>query len=122
MGIRSARYFKDAEFARCSPSCSIDDMEQSFLDKLDALRERCGMPLLLTSAYRSVEWELSKGRRTDGDHPRRRGVDIAANTNATRFKIVKAALELGFTRIGVANTFVHVGDVPANPQNVLWLY
>ena len=25
--MNKARYFKDAEFRKCSPACSIDDME-----------------------------------------------------------------------------------------------
>ena len=97
-------------------------MEQTFLDRLDALREKVGTPLVLTSAYRSPEWEKARGRPTSGDHPSRRGVDISARDTAARFRIVKAALELGFRRVGIANTFIHVGDVPTNAQDVIWLY
>jgi len=120
--MKTSRHFKESEFQRCVPACSLQDMDQDFLNKLDALRDKCGIPLLLTSAYRSLEWERSKGRTGSGDHPSRRGVDISANNTATKFKIVKAAIELGFRRIGIANSFVHVGDTKTLAQDVLWLY
>ena len=120
--MKTSKYFKDEEFRRCQPPCSINDMEQDFLDRLDALRERTGVPLQLTSAYRPVEWERTRGRTGSGDHPNRRGVDFAAADPSAKFRIVKSALELGFTRIGIANGFVHIGDTATLSQNVLWLY
>lgn len=116
------RYFSDKEFKNCSPSCSINDMDKEFMDKLDILREKAGIPLVITSAYRSREWDLSKGRSGNGAHTKGVAVDIRCNNSHNRFLILKAALEIGFKRIGIANTFIHVDDDSSLPQEVIWGY
>lgn len=116
------RYFSDKEFKNCSPSCSINDMDKEFMDKLDILREKAGIPLVITSAYRSKEWDLSKGRSGNGAHTKGVAVDIRCNNSHNRFLILKAALEIGFKRIGIANTFIHVDDDSSLPQEVIWGY
>ena len=60
--MNTSKYFAPDEFERCSPSCSIDDMDQGFLDVMDNIREKAGGPLTINSAYRSPEWDRSKGR------------------------------------------------------------
>ena len=45
--MKTSKYFKPEEFERCNPSCSIEDMDQDFLDLLDDLREKAGIPLVL---------------------------------------------------------------------------
>ena len=116
------RYFSDKEFKNCSPSCSINDMDKEFMDKLDILREKAGIPLVITSAYRSREWDLSKGRSGNGAHTKGVAVDIRCNNSHNRFLILKAAFEIGFKRIGIANTFIHVDDDSSLPQEVIWGY
>lgn len=116
------RYFSDKEFKACSPSCSINDMDKEFMDKLDILREKADIPLVITSAYRSKEWDLSKGRSGNGAHTKGVAVDIRCNNSHNRFLILKAALEIGFKRIGIANTFIHVDDDSSLPQEVIWGY
>lgn len=116
------KYFSDKEFKNCSPSCSINDMDKEFMDKLDILREKAGIPLVITSAYRSKEWDLSKGRSGNGAHTKGVAVDIRCNNSHNRFLILKAALEIGFKRIGIANTFIHVDDDSSLPQEVIWGY
>ena len=37
-------------------------------------------------------------------------------------KIVQALLTAGFTRIGIASTFIHADDDPSKPQNLIWTY
>jgi hypothetical protein len=116
------KYFSDKEFKNCSPSCSINDMDKEFMDKLDILREKAGIPLVITSAYRSREWDLSKGRSGNGAHTKGVAVDIRCNNSHNRFLILKACLEIGFKRIGIANTFIHVDDDSSLPQEVIWGY
>lgn len=118
----TAKYFTEAEFRRCTPPCSLQDMDQQFIRQLDAARASAGIPFVLNSAYRSPAWELSKGRTGRGDHPQGRGVDIRCNTSANRMKIVRALLDNGFRRIGIANTYVHAGLGKDLPQDVMWDY
>lgn len=118
----TSKYFKENEFESCIPVCSLQDMSQTFIDKLDMLRSIAGIPLVLNCAYRSVEWERLKGRNMSGDHPQGKGVDIRCNTSQNRYKILKAAFQVGFRRIGVANGFIHVGDGDHLPNDVIWMY
>lgn len=120
--MKSSRYFSPKEFTNCVPTCSIDDMQQGFLDRLDQLREACGIPLILNCAYRSIEWDKSKGRSGNSAHTKGLAVDIRCNSDATRFLIVQRAIELGFTRIGIEGRFVHVDISAELPQRVMWTY
>lgn len=119
--MKTCKYFSPGEFKRCSPSCSIDQMDQNFLTMLDALRAQAGIPLVLTSAYRSPAWDRSKGRSGTGAHTKGLAADIKVNASGTRLKIVKAALELGIRRIGVAGSFVHV-DIDKSLPEGIWTY
>lgn len=118
----TSKYFKEAEFKKCCPSCSLQDMDQAFMNKLDKTRELAGIPFLLSSAYRSPAWDKYKGRSGNGDHTQGCGVDVVCNSSVTRMKILKAAIELGWTRIGVSSTFIHIGSGHNLPENVIWLY
>ncbi|MCL2738684.1 MAG: D-Ala-D-Ala carboxypeptidase family metallohydrolase [Bacteroidales bacterium] len=98
-------------------------MDQDFLTKLDAIREKAGIPFILTSAYRSKDWELSKKRDGKSVHTLGKAVDISYANTAACFKIVKAAIELGIRRIGINAKFVHIdtaGDGKA--VDVIWMY
>ena len=117
-----AKYFSAAEFKKCKPACSIEDMDAGFLDLLDRVREAAGIPLVLNSAYRSPAWELKQGRSGTGAHTLGVAVDICCNTYQNRFKIVRAALACGITRIGIAKTYVHLDASKRHAQEVIWDY
>ena len=120
--MSKAKYFTDAEFRKCSPACSIDDMQQGTLDRLDRARELAGIPFVINSAYRSVDYERSKGRSGEGAHTRGRAVDIRCSTDRNRYKIILALLTAGFCRIGVGKTYIHADDDTTRSQNVIWTY
>lgn len=118
----TSKYFKEDEFNRCSPSCSLQDMKQTTISKLDTAREVAGIPFVLTSAYRSPEHDRSKGRSGTGAHTVGRAIDIRCNSSRNRFLVVNALLKAGFKRIGVGKTFVHADDSETHDQEVIWLY
>lgn len=120
--MKTSKYFSEDEFQRCSPSCYREDMSQDLLDRLDQLREAYGKPVYLSSAYRSAEWDLSRGRTGHGAHTRGLAVDLVCKNSLERLALVKAALSVGIPRIGVAATFIHVDIDPSLTQNVLWTY
>lgn len=117
-----SNYFKESEFRACSPSCSLQDMQQHTMDKLDLAREFAGIPFVLNSAYRSRAWEKAKGRTGTGAHTTGCAVDIRCNSSANRYKIVEACLVAGFTRIGIGKNYIHVDDDSTKPQQVIWHY
>lgn len=117
-----AKYFTEKEFNKCSPSCSISDMDSEFMELLDKLRETAGIPLVINCAYRSKEWDKKKGRSGNSAHTKGVAVDIRCNDSSNRFKIIKAAVELGIPRIGIDGSFIHIDNDPTLPQNVIWTY
>lgn len=115
-------YFNEKEFLACTPSCRYDQINEGSLARLDLCRGLAKTPFVLSSAYRSREYELSKGRSGKGAHTEGRAFDIRCDSSAIRFRIVASALEVGFTRIGIGKTFVHLDDSPNLSQKVIWLY
>lgn len=112
-------YFSESEFNLLTPSCSLDDMDDNFMRKLDELRQCVGFPLTLTCAFRSVEFDKSKGRSGNSYHCAGRAVDIYCSNSDKRLHLVLMAHRVGLCGIGVAHNFVHVDDrdLPA-----LWTY
>lgn len=121
MKIKS-KYFAEAEFQRCTPACSLQNMNQAFMWTLDAIREEAGIPLVLTCAYRSEEYDKAKGRSGNSAHTKGLAVDIKCNSSATRMAIINAALTIGIKRIGIGKNFVHLDADDTLPQNVIWHY
>lgn len=117
-----SKYFKDAEFVRCNPSCRIDQMDEGFLELMDKVRYMAGIPLVINSAYRSKSYELTKGRDGNSAHTRGLALDIKCATSRNRYKIVSAAIRCGIRRIGIGKTFIHLDDDPSLPQCVIWDY
>ncbi|MFR9495591.1 MAG: D-Ala-D-Ala carboxypeptidase family metallohydrolase [Rikenellaceae bacterium] len=118
----TSKHFKEVEFNRLTPSCSLQDMEQSTMDMLDKAREIAGIPFVLNCAKRTREWDLAKGRSGNSAHTEGKAVDIACRNSSTRHVIVDALLKAGFNRIGIAKTFVHADNSTKLPQRVIFLY
>lgn len=116
------KYFDESEFARCSPSCSSSDCCAESLERLDRARALAGVPFILNSAFRSRPHELSKGRSGNSAHTLGRAFDIRCTDNDSRWRIVNAAIQCGFTRIGIARTYIHIDDAISLPTHRIWLY
>jgi hypothetical protein len=119
-----SKYFSPREFELCNPPCTIDDIHPKLLALLDRIRDMAGIPLVMNCVYRSVEYDLAKGRSGESEHCEQpaMGVDIRCNTSVNRFKILKAAIICGVRRIGIGKTFIHIGIDESHPQNVIWHY
>lgn len=122
--MKYSRYFSEREFERCTPSCDRESMEQEFLDLLDRIRATAGIPLLLSSAYRSPAYDKSKGRSGNGAHTYGLAVDIVCNNSKTRYKIISACIQCGVQRIGIASNFIHIdmGESVKLPAPCIWTY
>lgn len=112
------RYFKLSEFD-CKET-GENKMSKEFLNKLDELRHYCGFSFVVTSGYRSTSHSAEKHKSKGGTHTKGIAADIRVSNGVQRIEIVSKALELGFTGIGVANTFVHVDT--RNDTPVMWTY
>ncbi len=107
------RYFKE-----------IDDgnMDQEFLLKLDRAREVAQIPFKINSAWRSKEKNQAAGGKPNSSHLKGLAVDISVTDSRSRFIVLKALIEVGFNRIGVAKTFIHCDDDKSKDAEVVWVY
>ena len=106
-----SKYFKEIE----------NNMDVNFLAKLDEAREFAGIPFVINSAYRSPTHPESIKNPTSS-HIKGLAVDIKSNDSITRFKMLNALIAVGFNRIGIAKTFIHVDLDYDKSQNVIWTY
>ncbi len=113
------KYFTESEFNK------FEKMDPKLLEKLDQLREAYGYPIKLTSTYRSPDHPIEARKAKPGEHAHGAAVDIACVGGEATYKLVKAAIEVGFTRIGISrkNNFVHVGvGYEGAPPITIWTY
>tara|TARA_A200000159_G_scaffold30394_1_gene27008 strand:- start:107 stop:451 length:345 start_codon:yes stop_codon:yes gene_type:complete len=112
------KYFKRDEF-----DCQVtgnNEMKDEFIHKLDELRSACGFSFHITSGYRDPSHPIEARKEKAGTHAQGIAADIMALNGADRYVIVREAMRLGFTGIGVAKTFIHVDIRETTP--VVWEY
>lgn len=96
-------------------------MDSAFLDKLLLAQKIYGRKFKINSAYRSLAWEKAQGRNGRSSHCKGIAVDIGVSNHQHRLYILVALLTVGFRRVGVAKTFIHVDDDDSKVPS-LWLY
>lgn len=116
------KYFTEEEFKRAIPACSLSDMDPNLMVLLDQARHYAGVPFVINSAYRSLEYEKSQGREGTSRHCFGMAVDIACLTSDVRFRIVNALLVVGFHRIGIGSNFIHADIGFKGSTPIIWLY
>lgn len=105
------KHFKPEEFDR------PEKMNHKLLYRLDRVRALAGVPIYVTSSYRSGD-ERSHG---DGE-----AVDISDNlkgkpvSSVWRFKVLSAALWVGFRRVGIYDRHIHLDVSTSLPGEVCW--
>ena len=97
-------------------------MNIDFVQKLDELRERCGFAFQVRSGYRTPAHNKLVGGVDSSAHEAGLACDISAETSTARCMIVREAFKLGFRRVGIGQTFVHLDEDPTKAQDVIWLY
>lgn len=97
-------------------------MQDDFLRMIDAAREVAGIPFVVNSGFRTEQHNRAVGGSPSSSHLNGWAADIRATNSTQRWIIIAACLQAGFTRIGVADTFVHIDCDPDKAENVMWLY
>lgn len=115
-------YFTFSEFDSPDLPNSGNNMDRDFLAKLDIAREYAGITFKITSGYRSKEHNAKVGGVSDSAHTKGHAADIACNSGKERCVIIKALLDAGFNRIGVAKSFIHVDNDHSKASDVIWTY
>lgn len=115
-------YFKPHELAcHCGCGGGFEKMDSAFMLMLNEARDIAGFPWTLMSAYRCWAHNTAVGS-TSNNHPNGRAVDVRCINSHTRYEIISAALSVGFTRIGVHKTFIHLDNNNTQAPEVIWLY
>lgn len=116
------KYFKKEEFA-CHCGCGSEDMNPGHMKQLDQARGLAGIPFKINSGYRCSEHNRAIGSKDTSSHLRGWATDIETGDDSRcRFLILRALIVVGFRRVGIAKTFIHVDNDPDKDQKVGWLY
>ena len=118
-----AKYFTAEELA-CKET-GEEGMKQTFVDLLDTIREECGFPFVINSAYRSPKHSIEARKTQAGSHAMGCAIDIKADSSQ-RYKILEVAKKHGVTRFGIHKNFIHL-DIADRydsrfASNVIWAY
>ena len=100
-------------------------MRDDFMRLLQALRDELDEPIKITSGYRDPRHSIEASKPAAGVHTRGIACDIACDGQMA-YKIVKIALRLGFTGIGISQKgsarFVHLDTFEGSPRPNIWSY
>lgn len=107
------KYFSEKEVVGLNPD---------LVKMLDKAREIAGVPFKITSGKRTKAQNTNAGGVEDSAHLLGLAVDIASPTSDVRFKIFNALVAVGFTRLGIGETFIHADIDKDKAQNIIWHY
>jgi len=116
------RYFTLDEFDSPDLPGSGELMDTIFVELLDKARAYAGIPFYITSGYRTKEHNLNVGGVSNSAHRYGLACDITCLDSVERFKIIEALLYVGFNRIGIHQSFIHVDLSSSKAQFVCWTY
>ena len=116
------KHFKSEEFNQRGLPGSGDKMDMDFINLLEKCRELAGIPFHINSGYRSPQSNKLVGGASESAHLKGMAADIKVQDGRQRFQIIEAAIKVGFTRIGVNASFIHLDNDPTLPQDVIWTY
>ena len=120
------KYFTYKEFDSPDEPGSGKNMRHDFLELLDFAREESGTPFKITSGFRTEAYNkdlLKRGYKASKNSSHLKGcaADIACTSSSKRSLIVRALINVGFTRLGIAKSFIHVDNDSSKPD-AIWLY
>lgn len=104
---KTIKHFKKEEFT-CKCGCGLNNINQTLVLMLDDSRGSANMPFKINSACRCESHNKKIGGVKDSAHVKGLAVDISIPSNGARFAILSALLNVGFLRVLVYPTFIHV--------------
>ena len=116
------KYFNYEEFDSPDIQGSGQLMDEKMLSMLDEVREMYGKPISINSGYRTIRHNASVGGKAKSSHLKGLAVDIACSASRDRDNLLKALRQVGFNRVGIAKSFIHVDIDCDKDKNVTWVY
>lgn len=116
--MSESKNFSESELA-CS-CCGASGVQQWALDKLQAIRDDYGKPMIITSSYRCPEHPIERIKAKAGTHAMGIAFDVHVNGGNDRYELVSLAMKHGASGIGVDKNFVHIDF--RDSIRVVWVY
>lgn len=113
------KHFDESEFAcKC---CGYNNASPLLMAQLDYARADADVPFIINSGCRCDAHNAAVGGSPTSSHLGGWAVDIQATNSADRLDILTSLIKVGFTRIGIAGSFIHV-DVDPDKPDACWVY
>jgi uncharacterized protein YcbK (DUF882 family) len=124
--VKLSKRFETGEFTcPCKfPTCLTQGISIDLFDRLSAVREDFGHPIVVTSGHRCHEYQLDLAKRGYetakgiSQHEKGEACDIRP-AEAHRMNDLLVCIKKHFTSIGVSSRFVHVDTRPGDRR---WAY
>ena len=116
------KYFNYEEFDSPDIQGSGQLMSNEIISMLDIVRKKYGKAIDINSGFRTPKHNAEVGGKVTSSHLKGLAVDISCTNSNDRFKLEGILREVGFTRIGMGSTFIHVDIDKEKIQKVLWTY
>jgi len=105
-----------------------NQMKDSFMERLQKIRDEFNAPLRITSGFRSVKHSVEIKKGSPGAHTLGQAADISINGQAA-YKLIQIAIKHGMTGIGIqqkgSSRFIHLDDIENGgkfPRPIIWTY
>ena len=105
----------------------VKGLDFEFIALLDRARHLSKIPFIITSGLRDWKKNQEVGGNEDSAHLKGFAADLACNNSLSRFKIVRALLDVGLSRVGIYKKgiyekgHIHVDHDFTKTQNVMWV-
>jgi len=116
------KYFNYFEFDSPDVQGSGQLMDKKLLEMLDLARDKFDKPIRINSGYRTQAHNEKVGGKENSSHLKGLAVDIHCDNSKDRHELIWCLQDVGFRRIGIASTFIHVDIDEDKTQNVIWTY
>lgn len=101
--------FNLQEFECTHPDHRHVVVDEELVEKLQKLRDRLDVPLVINSAYRCPERNKQVGGVKNSQHIKGKAADISLETiDVDIERLAQIAHSVGFDGIGLYNTFIHL--------------
>lgn len=102
------------------PECDAVLISDTFVLKLQQVRNIYGYPMFISSGSRCLFWNEHEGGTVKSAHLTGMAADIKVYSGFRRYELVAAGMIAGITGIGFSERFVHLDLDHIRP--VLWTY
>lgn len=112
--------FKVREFI--CPCCHKEGITDELVFHLQLVHDMLPVHrvMIVTSGYRCEEHNKEVKGVENSAHTKGLAADIKYDDSSHKFMLIDAFIKVGFKRIGIYETFIHVDLDTTKPQKVIW--